>query len=86
MRLGAWAEDLKEDSIALFRDANVVSRKAYGDAVDLASKKYKKLKNIDARDVERAVKEVKGRWREVSARFSKAKKVVKKTAKKVARR
>lgn len=78
-KIDDWTKDLKEDSIALFRDARVLSRKAYHDAVDRASKKYRMLKDIDARDIERVVKDIKGRWKEVEARVAKsAKKSVRK--------
>lgn len=85
-KLEGWANDLKEDSIALLGDAKVLSRKAYNEAVDLASKKYKKLQKIDSKDVEKAVREVKGHWRDVEKRLVKTTKVVKKAAKKTAKK
>lgn len=85
-RLEGWAEDLKEDALAVLGDAQVLSKKAYLDAVDRASKKYKKLKNIDEKDVEKAVREIKGHWNDVEARLAKTKKVVKKVTRKTVRK
>ncbi len=85
-KLEGWAKDLKEDAIALAAGAQVLSRKTYHDAVVLASKKYKRLKAIDANDVDRVVKEIQGHWKEVEVRLSKVEKAVKKAAKKNARK
>ena len=81
-KVEGWVKDLKEDSIAILGDAQVLSRKAYHDAIEVASRKYKKLRNIDAKDVERAVREIRGHWKEVEHRLSNVEKAVKKVAKK----
>ncbi len=85
-RVEGWVEDLKEDSVALLGDAKVLSRKAYNDAVDIASKKYKQLQDIDPKDIEKAVREVKGHWRDVEKKLVKTTKDVKRIAKKAVKK
>ncbi len=57
-----WANDLKKDVINRAARAQKAGRKTIADAVDDASKAYRDVKNVSAKDLQRATRELKSNW------------------------
>lgn len=78
-KVQGWAVKMKGEMIEKFEKAQEVTEPIYHKVVDEVSAKYAKLKNVDKKDVDDAVAEVKKHW---NALMRDVKPKAKKTAKK----
>ena len=58
-----WAIKMKGEIIEKLEDAKEITEPVYHKIIDTVSAKYSKAKNIDAKDLEDAVSEVKKHWK-----------------------
>ncbi len=78
-----WATDLKADVVKHAKKMKAMDQKAYHAIVDEATKAYKTMKSIDAKDLAAAAAELKSNWDHLHAevsRVAKKKSVVAKKA------
>jgi len=61
----SWALKAKAEVLEQLEKAKEISEPVYNQAIDKVSKKYSALKNIDKKDVETLVKELKTHWKEI---------------------
>ncbi len=61
----SWALKAKAEVLEQLEKAKEISEPIYNQAVDKISKKYSDLKNIDKKDVEALVKELKTHWKDI---------------------
>lgn len=61
----SWALKAKAEVLEQLEKAKEISEPIYNQAVDKVSKKYSDLKNIDKKDVEILVKELKTHWKDI---------------------
>lgn len=61
-KVKSWAFRLRADVLDELENMKDVSQKAYDDAVDVASTKYAKLKNVDTDELKLLAKEMKKHW------------------------
>ncbi len=81
-KVQGWAVKMKGEMIEKLENVKEVTEPVYHKIVDEVSSKYAKLKNVDQKDVEDAVKEVKNHWKALMRDTKpKAKKVAKKAKK-----
>jgi hypothetical protein len=76
-----WSVKMKGEIIEKLEQAKEITEPVYHKIIDEVSAKYAKVKNIDAKDVELAVAEVKKHWKTM-VKDAAPKKKVKATAKK----
>ncbi len=78
-KIKGWAVKMKGEIIEKLEEAKEVSEPVYHNVVDKVSEKYSKLKNIDSKEVEEAVAEIKKHWKAMvkDAKPKAKKKVVK---------
>ena len=82
-QIKAWALKAKGEALEKIEKLKEVNEDAYNMVVDAVSQKYAKLKTTTPEEVEAFVKEMKTYWKHMNSDLApKAKKVVKKVAKK----
>jgi len=80
-----WAIKMKGEIIEKFEQAKDLTEPVYDKIIDEVSAKYAKIKDIDQKDIANLVKEARQNWKAMSG-GSKAKKVVNKVKKVVAKK
>lgn len=81
-KVQGWAVKMKGEMIEKLENVKEVTEPIYHKVVDEVSAKYSKLKNVDEKDVQEAVSEVKKHWKTLVRDLKpKAKKVAKKAKK-----
>lgn len=73
----SWALKAKADILEQLENAKEITEPIYEKILSDVSKKYKAMKNINTKDVEALVKELRGHWKHVKKEFSGTKKVAK---------
>jgi len=77
-----WAIKMKGEIIEKLEEAQEISEPVYHKIIDTVSAKYAKAKNIDAKDLELAVDEVKKHWKTMMKDAKPKKKAKKEVSKK----
>jgi muramidase (phage lysozyme) len=86
-KITGWSIKMKGEVLEKLETLKEINEQTYAQVVDTIGDKYKKVKSIDAGDVDKAIKELKGHWKSIKkhAEGSKRKKS-RKTAKKTSRK
>lgn len=74
-----WAVKMKGEIIEEFEKAKNITEPIYHDIVDKVQARYSKFQNVDKKELENAIKEIKKNWKAIS---KEAKKGVSKKSKK----
>jgi gas vesicle protein len=80
-----WSVKMKGEIIEKFEQAKELTEPVYHQIVDTVKAKYAKLKNVDQKELEQVVTEIKKHWNTIkkdNAPKKKVKKIAKKAAKK----
>ena len=77
-KINSWAVKMKGEMIEKLEKAQEVTEPVYHKVVDEVSAKYAKLKNVDQKDVEDTVSEIKKHWKSLVRDLKPKKKPTKK--------
>lgn len=81
----SWSVKMKGEIIEKFEQAKELTEPVYHQIVDSVKAKYAKLKNVDQKELEQVVSEIKKHWTSIKKENT-PKKKVRKAAKKVAKK
>lgn len=66
----SWAVKMKGEIIEKFEDAKELTEPVYNQIIDNAKAKYAKLKNVDSKELEATVNEIKKHWKAIKSETS----------------
>ncbi len=78
-----WAGDLKKKTVAEVKMLKKATPKAFASVVDKAAKAYA---HVDAKEVKKAVKELKANWKHIQAEIAPVKAAAKKAVKNIVKK
>lgn len=76
-----WSIKMKGEIIEKFEEAKELTEPVYHQIVDAAKAKYAKFKNVDQKELEQVISEIKKNWNVLKKEVSGKKKVAKKAKK-----
>lgn len=79
-KVRSWALKMKGEILEKIEDAPELTRSLYEGAIEEISKRYKALKNVDPKELDVVVKDLKKAWGNISKQLGGAKKSVRKAA------
>lgn len=62
-KINGWLIKMKGEIIEKFEDAKEISEPVYNNIIDSVKSKYSKIKNIDPKELEAAVLDIKKHWK-----------------------
>lgn len=62
-KVGKWAQMAKAEALKRLEKMNIVDEKKYNAAVDKVAAKYKTLKDVDSKEVEGIVRDLRKHWK-----------------------
>ena len=81
-----WATEMKNEVIKDSKRLQAVSPKTVATIVDAVAQTYRDVKNIDAKELKKASRELKSNWKKIKDEAGKSKKQITKAAKKSVRK
>lgn len=66
-----WAVKMKGEIMEKFENSKEVSENMYHEIVDKAHKKYATLKNVDEKELQKTIAEIKKHWKDISGKKKK---------------
>lgn len=69
-KMAALATAMKKEALARFKQGKGISEKQYHAAVAAVRKRYAGLKNVDPRELQAAVRELKNHWKHIKAQVN----------------
>lgn len=64
--LKGWMIKMKGEIVEKLENVKEITEPIFNKIVDEVARKYKKIKNIDAHDLEQAIEEIKSHWKSLS--------------------
>lgn len=71
-RLKGWMIKMKGEIVEKLENVKEITEPIFNKIVDEVARKYKKIKNIDAGDLEQAIEEIKSHWKSLSRESKKS--------------
>ena len=85
-KVRSWMLKMKGEVLEQIENAPEISEALYGKLIEEVASRYKALKNVDPKELQDTIRELKGHWakikKQMTTKAKTAKKVVKATAKK----
>jgi len=71
-RVKSWTLKAKGEVLEQLEALKAVNEKKYHQVVDAVARRYRSLKNVDPRELQQLVKELKGHWRNISKHLARS--------------
>ncbi|MDP3996269.1 MAG: hypothetical protein Q8P86_01065 [bacterium] len=70
-KMRGWVLKMKGEVLEEIENLKHLNEESYNAVVDNVSKRYKAAKNVDNKELEKSVKDLKSHWNDLKKRFSK---------------